>query len=101
MRGEYPEGVKIISSWHTCNKNHHERYNKSDYSNVFFDYKKNENEKHNLWYKYPCTFFGLHKNCVSKCWKINSLYMKVMSTRKDSRHKYHTLGLNVEHGKDL
>jgi len=69
-----------------------------DYSNVFFDYKKNENEKHNLCYKYPCTFFGLHKNCVSKCWKINSLHKKVIST-KEERNKEFSPRLNVEYGK--
>jgi hypothetical protein len=52
MRGEHHVGVKIVSFRQTCNKNHHERYNKSNYSNVLFDYKKNGNEKHSLWYKY-------------------------------------------------
>jgi hypothetical protein len=38
-----------------------------------------------LWHQRPCTFFGLNNHLVSQCWKINSLYRKVMETRKKSR----------------
>jgi hypothetical protein len=59
---EHTEGVKIVSSRHTCNKNHHERYNKTEYSNVLFDYKKNDIEKHSLWYK--LLMFGQHREYI-------------------------------------
>jgi hypothetical protein len=98
MIGEHPEGVKIVSSQQTCSKIHHERYNRPDYSNIFFDYKKNGKEKHSLWYKCPCMFSGLHNHCVAKCWKRKSLYKKFMSTRKEERRKDHSPRLNVEHG---
>ncbi|GLJ28915.1 hypothetical protein SUGI_0570300 [Cryptomeria japonica] len=75
------------SSQHACTKGDHQRYNKLDYSNVPFDYKKVDNIE-SLWFGKPCTFCGLNNHSVSKCWKRMALYRKVKLNRKGTQHKY-------------
>jgi hypothetical protein len=61
-----------------------DKYNGHDFSNSLFDYKKHNHVIQNLWNIYPCTFFRSPKHCVIKCRKRQYLYMKFMSTKKDT-----------------
>jgi hypothetical protein len=50
---------------------------------------------------YPCTLCHSPKHCVENFWKIKSLYMKFMLTRKETQHKDSTPQWNKEKGKQV
>jgi hypothetical protein len=94
-RDEHPKGGgKTFSPHQTCTNDNPKRYDKHEYSNVFFNYEKNGHVTQNLWYAYPCTFFGLNNHCVAMCWKRNSIQRKIMSFRKEARCKDHSPSQN-------
>ena len=92
-------GVKTISPHQTCTKDNPKRYDKHQYSKVFFNYEKNGHVKKHLWYAYPCTFCGLNNHCVAKCWKRKSLQRQIMSSRMEEICKYHSPRKNRKNGK--
>jgi hypothetical protein len=81
---KFEERTKASSPCQACTRDNQARYKKSHYSNVPFDYKQIGNVKQSLWHRKPCTFCGMNNHDVAKCWKIMSLYMKVMATRKEA-----------------
>jgi hypothetical protein len=81
------DGDSEYNSSPKLSEDQQERYNVHGFSKSLFDYKKHNHVIQNLWNMYPCTFFHSPKNCVAKCWKIQSLYRNFMSARKETRHK--------------
>ncbi|GLJ44121.1 hypothetical protein SUGI_0920120 [Cryptomeria japonica] len=90
--------IKTNYPHHVYTKDNHQRYNKPNYSNVSFHYKKIESEKI-LWYRKLCTFSGLNNHIVAKFWKRMPLYKKVMLTRKGIQHEYPSPSQKKEKGK--
>jgi hypothetical protein len=76
-------------------------YNGHGFSKSLFDYKKNNHVIQNLWHMYPCTFCHSLKHCVEKCRKIQSLYKKFMSTKKETQHKDSNPQRKKETGKQV
>ena len=85
--GNYKMVDQESSPRQTYTRDNQERYKKSHYSNVPFDYKQIDNVKQSLWHRKPCTFCGLNNHVATKCWKRMDLYMKVIETRKKPKHE--------------
>jgi hypothetical protein len=50
---------------------------------------------------YPCNFCHSPKHCVAKCWKRQTMYMKSVSSRKETQHKALTQQRKKEKGKQV
>ena len=63
------ERAEEISHCHNYNGDNKERYNKSQYSNVHFDYNHVVNDGHKSWHRKTCTFSSLHNHVFDECSK--------------------------------
>ena len=63
------ERAKASSHCHNGTRDSQERYNKSYYSKVHFDYLHVVNDGHKSWHQKTCSFCGLHHHVIVECWK--------------------------------
>jgi hypothetical protein len=75
--------VKTVLTHETGMKGRHERFDK--HSHVFFNHGKNRPIKQNMWFIYPCVYFGFNNHCMVNYWKRQSLQENL--SRKEAHGK--------------
>lgn len=83
-RGEHSiKGLKAFFTHELGIQGSHKRFDK--HSHIFFNQGKKGLFKSNLWFIYPCVYFGFNNHCMVNCWRRQSLQEKL--SRKEAEGK--------------